>query len=49
MFGELGEGEESGAAGFGVANEFEGGAEDAGGMAGKGAWIAGRPPCCSGR
>jgi len=36
LLGELGEGEESGAAGFGVANEFEGGAEDAGGMVGKG-------------
>ncbi|NCZ52486.1 MAG: hypothetical protein EBY81_01055, partial [Verrucomicrobia bacterium] len=36
LLGQLGKGEEGGAAGFGVADEFEGGAEDAGGMAGKG-------------
>ncbi len=36
LFGELGKGEESGAPGFGVTDEFEGGAEDSGGMAGKG-------------
>jgi hypothetical protein len=36
LFGELGKGEESGAPGFGVADEFEGGAEDSGGMACKG-------------
>ena len=36
LLGELGKGEEGGAACFVVADEFEGGAEDAGGMAGKG-------------
>ena len=36
LFGELGKGEKGGAAGFVVADKFEGGAEDAGGMAGKG-------------
>jgi hypothetical protein len=36
LFGELGEGEESGAAGFSVANEFEGGSENAGGVASEG-------------
>jgi len=36
LFGELGKGEKGGTAGFGIADEFEGGAEDAGGMAGKG-------------
>ncbi len=35
LFGELGKGEESGAPGFGVTDEFEGGAEDTSGMAGK--------------
>jgi hypothetical protein len=33
LFGELGKGEEGGAAGFGVANEFEGGSENMGGVA----------------
>jgi hypothetical protein len=33
LFGELGKGEEGGAAGFGVANEFEGGSENTGGVA----------------
>ena len=36
LLGELGKGEKSGAPGFGVADEFKGGAEDASGMAGKG-------------
>ncbi len=36
LLGKLGKGEKGGAAGFGVADEFEGGAEDAGGMAGEG-------------
>ncbi len=36
LLGQLGKGEESGAAGFGVADEFEGGAENAGGVAGAG-------------
>jgi len=33
LLGQLGKGEEGGAAGFGVADEFEGGAENAGGVA----------------
>jgi hypothetical protein len=37
LFGELGKGEEGGAAGFGVADEFEGGTENAGWVAGEGA------------
>jgi hypothetical protein len=37
LFGELGEGEESGAAGFSIAHEFEGGTENAGGVASEGA------------
>jgi len=37
LFGELGEGEKSGAAGFGIAHEFEGGTENAGGVANEGA------------
>ena len=37
LLGQLGKGEESGAAGFGVAHEFEGGTENAGGVAGEGA------------
>ena len=37
LFGQLGEGEEGGAAGFGVTDEFEGGAENAGGVASEGA------------
>ena len=36
LFGQLGKGEKGGTAGFGIADQFEGGAEDAGGMAGKG-------------
>ena len=36
LFGELGKGEEGGAAGFGVAHEFEGGTENAGGVASEG-------------
>ena len=36
LFGKLGKGEKGGTAGFGIADQFEGGAEDAGGMAGKG-------------
>lgn len=36
LFGELGKGEEGGAAGCGVADEFKGGAENAGGVAGEG-------------
>ena len=36
LFGELGEGEESGAAGFSIAHEFEGGTENAGGVASEG-------------
>jgi len=35
LLGQLSEGEESGAASFGVADEFEGGAENAGGVAGE--------------
>ena len=37
LIGQLGKGEEGGAAGFGVAHEFEGGTENAGGVASKGA------------
>jgi hypothetical protein len=37
LFGELGEGKEGGATGFGIADELEGGAENAGGVASKGA------------
>jgi len=37
LLGQLGKGEEGGAAGFGVADEFEGGTENAGGVASKGA------------
>jgi hypothetical protein len=37
LLGQLGKGEESGAAGFGVADEFERGTENAGGVAGEGA------------
>jgi hypothetical protein len=33
LLGQLGKGEEGGAAGFGVADEFEGGTENAGGVA----------------
>ena len=36
LLGHLGEGEEGGAAGFGIADEFEGGAENAGGVASEG-------------
>ncbi len=36
LFGELGKGEKGGTAGFIVSDEFEGGPEDAGGMAGEG-------------
>jgi hypothetical protein len=36
LLGQLGKGEESGAAGFGVADEFERGAENAGGVASEG-------------
>ena len=36
LLGQLGKGEEGGAAGFGVADEFEGGTENAGGVAGEG-------------
>jgi hypothetical protein len=36
LLGELGKGEEGGATGFVVTDEFEGGAEDASGMAGEG-------------
>ncbi len=36
LLGQLGKGEEGGAAGFGVAHEFERGAENAGGVAGEG-------------
>ena len=36
LLGELGKGEKRGAPGFGVADEFEGGAEDASGMSGEG-------------
>jgi len=36
LLGELGKGEKGGTAGFGIADQFEGGAEDAGGMAGEG-------------
>ncbi|NBS50907.1 MAG: hypothetical protein EBS97_09985, partial [Verrucomicrobia bacterium] len=35
LLGQLSEGEESGAASFGIADEFEGGAENAGGVAGE--------------
>ena len=37
MLGQLGEGDESGTSGFSVADEFEGGAENAGGVASEGA------------
>ena len=37
LLGQLGKGEEGGAAGFGVADEFEGGTENAGWVAGEGA------------
>jgi hypothetical protein len=37
LLGQLGKGEEGGTAGFGVADEFEGGTENAGGVAGEGA------------
>ena len=37
LLGQLSEGEESGAAGFGVADEFEGGTENSGGVASEGA------------
>ena len=37
LLGQLGEGDESGTSGFSVADEFEGGAENAGGVAGEGA------------
>jgi len=37
LLGQLGKGEEGGAAGFGVADEFEGGTENAGGVVSKGA------------
>jgi len=37
LLGQLGKGEEGGAAGFGVAHEFEGGTENAGGVACEGA------------
>ena len=37
LFGELGKGEEGGAAGFGVTDQFEGGSENAGGVASEGA------------
>ena len=37
LLGQLGKGEESGAAGFGVADELEGGTENASGVAGEGA------------
>jgi len=37
LFGELGKGEKGGAAGFGIAHEFEGGTENAGGVANEGA------------
>jgi len=37
LLGQLSEGEESGAASFGIADEFEGGAENAGGVASEGA------------
>jgi len=37
LLGQLGKGEEGGAAGFGVADEFEGGTENAGGVASEGA------------
>ena len=36
LLGQLGEGEKGGATGFGVADEFEGGAENAGGVADEG-------------
>jgi hypothetical protein len=36
LFGELGKGEEGGAAGFGVTDQFEGGTENAGGVASEG-------------
>jgi hypothetical protein len=36
LLGQLGKGEEGGAAGFGVADEFEGGTENAGGVASEG-------------
>ena len=36
LLGQLSEGEESGAASFGIADEFEGGSENAGGVAGEG-------------
>ena len=36
LLGQLGKGEEGGAAGFGVAHEFEGGTENAGGVASEG-------------
>jgi len=36
LFGELGKGEEGGAAGFGVTDQFEGGSENAGGVAKEG-------------
>lgn len=36
LFGELGEGEEGGTSGFGIAHEFEGGTENAGGVASEG-------------
>jgi hypothetical protein len=36
LFGELGEGEEGGTSSFGIAHEFEGGSENAGGVAGQG-------------
>jgi hypothetical protein len=36
LFGELGKGEQGGAAGFGVTDQFEGGSENAGGVASEG-------------
>jgi hypothetical protein len=41
LFGELGKGEEGGAAGFGVTDQFEGGSENTGGVASEGATDSG--------
>ena len=44
LFGELGKGEEGGAAGFGVTDQFEGGSENAGGVASEGSTDSGEAP-----
>ncbi|MCX6947883.1 MAG: hypothetical protein NTU87_08535 [Verrucomicrobia bacterium] len=44
LFGELGKGEQGGATGLGVANQFEGSAENTGGVASEGATDSGEAP-----